>query len=120
MSDMLAKLEHCQKALSVFLEEKRSKMPRFYFIGDEDLLEIIGNSKDTEAVGHHLGKMFAGLARLSAEGEKKDMITAMGSKEGETVAFKAPVSTATRKASRARSSSPLRPSSWRRTMSKRR
>lgn len=32
----------CQKALSDFLEEKRSAMPRFYFIGDEDLLEILG------------------------------------------------------------------------------
>lgn len=38
----LDQLERCQKALSDFLEEKRSAMPRFYFIGDEDLLEILG------------------------------------------------------------------------------
>ena len=62
LSDMLNKI---QKALGDYLEKQRSQFARFYFIGDEDLLEIIGNSKDTEAVGHHLGKMFAGLARLS-------------------------------------------------------
>lgn len=38
----LDQLERCQKALSDFFEEKRSAMPRFYFIGDEDLLEILG------------------------------------------------------------------------------
>ena len=42
----LDQLERCQKALSDFLEEKRSAMPRFYFIGDEDLLEILGQVRD--------------------------------------------------------------------------
>jgi hypothetical protein len=32
---MLDQLERCQKALADFLEEKRSRFPRFYFIGDE-------------------------------------------------------------------------------------
>lgn len=42
VSDFFPPSNRCQKALSDFLEEKRSAMPRFYFIGDEDLLEILG------------------------------------------------------------------------------
>lgn len=38
MSDNLAKV---QKALGDYLEKQRSQFARFYFIGDEDLLEII-------------------------------------------------------------------------------
>ena len=38
---MLQQLEICQKALSIFLEDKRSAFPRFYFIGDDDLLEVL-------------------------------------------------------------------------------
>lgn len=41
---VLDQLERCQKALNDFLEEKRGKFPRFYFLGDDDLLEILGQS----------------------------------------------------------------------------
>ena len=51
----LDQLERCQKALSDFLEEKRSAMPRFYFIGDEDLLEILGQVSDEYIEGRAPG-----------------------------------------------------------------
>jgi hypothetical protein len=38
--EMKRELDRCQQALSEFLEEKREKFPRFYFIGDDDLLEV--------------------------------------------------------------------------------
>jgi len=38
-------LQLIQKALGEYLEKQRSNFARFYFVGDEDLLEIIGNSK---------------------------------------------------------------------------
>jgi dynein heavy chain 1 len=43
LAEMLTKI---QKALGEYLERQRAAFPRFYFVGDEDLLEIIGNSKD--------------------------------------------------------------------------
>lgn len=47
LADLLAKI---QKALGEYLEMQRQAFARFYFLGDEDLLEIIGNSKDIKAV----------------------------------------------------------------------
>lgn len=38
LDTIIDQLERCQKALNDYLEEKRSKFPRFYFIGDDDLL----------------------------------------------------------------------------------
>ncbi len=57
-SEMLAKI---QKALGEYLENQRSSFARFYFVGDEDLLEIIGNSKEIRMVQRHFPKMFAGI-----------------------------------------------------------
>lgn len=50
LPEMAQQLDVCQKALSEFLEDKRSLFPRFYFIGDDDLLEILGQSKTPEVI----------------------------------------------------------------------
>ena len=44
---MIDQLERCQKALNNFLEEKRQCFARFYFMGDEDLLEVLSGSRCT-------------------------------------------------------------------------
>jgi dynein heavy chain 1 len=58
LADMLTKI---QKALGEYLERERNSFPRFYFVGDEDLLEILGNSKDLVRIQKHFKKMFAGM-----------------------------------------------------------
>ncbi|CAN0190805.1 unnamed protein product [Ectocarpus sp. 12 AP-2014] len=78
----LDQLERCQKALSDFLEEKRSAMPRFYFIGDEDLLEILGQAKNPTIIQAHLKKLFQGIYGVEFN-EEETQIIAMLSSAGE-------------------------------------
>ena len=47
---MSQQLDICQRALSDFLEEKRGLFPRFYFIGDDDLLEILGQATNPTVI----------------------------------------------------------------------
>lgn len=42
------------------MQEKRSAFPRFYFIGDDDLLEILGQATNPTVILSHLKKLFAG------------------------------------------------------------
>ncbi|OXB57863.1 hypothetical protein ASZ78_016437 [Callipepla squamata] len=81
---ILDQLQRCQKSLNEFLEEKRSAFPRFYFIGDDDLLEILGQSTNPLVIQSHLKKLFAGIHSVSFDEEFK-YIVAMKSVEGETV-----------------------------------
>jgi dynein heavy chain 1 len=87
LAELLGKI---QKALGEYLERERSSFPRFYFVGDEDLLEIIGNSKDVLRIQKHLKKMFAGLSSILVD-EAVMQIEGMASREGEEVRFKEPI-----------------------------
>ncbi|KAI8361054.1 dynein heavy chain [Mortierella sp. GBAus27b] len=88
LADLLGKI---QKALGEYLERERSSFPRFYFVGDEDLLEIIGNSKDVVRIQKHFKKMFAGINSIILS-EDVTTVLGMSSKEGENVMFRTPVS----------------------------
>ncbi|TKA59707.1 Dynein heavy chain, cytoplasmic, partial [Cryomyces minteri] len=83
-------LKKIQKALGEYLEKERVTFPRFYFVSDEDLLEIIGNSNDTARIAKHLGKMFAGVSALLTNEEST--IVGFASKEGEHVMLKREIS----------------------------
>ncbi|RDB29164.1 Cytoplasmic dynein 1 heavy chain 1 [Hypsizygus marmoreus] len=87
LADLLHKI---QKALGEYLERERSSFPRFYFVGDEDLLEIIGNSKDILRVMKHLKKMFAGISTIMLDDDLTE-IQGMASREGEEVRFSKPI-----------------------------
>ena len=84
-------LNKIQKALGEYLERERISFPRFYFVGDEDLLEIIGNSNDILRIARHFRKMFAGLFGILIDNESTTIV-GFSSKEGEVVKLKQPVS----------------------------
>lgn len=55
---------HHNSALGAYLKRQRAAFPRFHFVGDEDLLEVIGNGSEPRRVCQHLAKMFAGVAQV--------------------------------------------------------
>lgn len=50
LNTMNTTLEAIQRSLDMYLETKRQFFPRFYFLSNDDLLEILGQSKNPEAV----------------------------------------------------------------------
>ncbi|KAM7436007.1 Cytoplasmic dynein 2 heavy chain 1 [Porites harrisoni] len=87
---LLDQLQRCQKSLNEFLEEKRALFPRFYFIGDDDLLEILGQATNPLVIQSHLKKLFAGIHNVAFDEGCKNIV-AMKSLDGEFVPLKRPV-----------------------------
>nr|KAG5688710.1 hypothetical protein BaRGS_029536 [Batillaria attramentaria] len=71
LNEMNTKLEEIQKSLDMYLETKRQIFPRFYFLSNDDLLEILGQSKNPEAVQPHLKKCFDNIKSLKMSKENE-------------------------------------------------
>uniref|UniRef100_A0A8C8W0I7 Dynein, axonemal, heavy chain 6 n=1 Tax=Peromyscus maniculatus bairdii TaxID=230844 RepID=A0A8C8W0I7_PERMB len=97
-----ALLDQIQKCLEAYLESKRVIFPRFYFLSNDELLEILAQTRNPQAVQPHLRKCFDSISKLEfalmppAEGKIPGMdtepekvftndILAMLSPEGERV-----------------------------------
>ena len=86
---LIAQLDICQRALSDFLQDKRNVFPRFFFLGDDDLLELLGQASDPEVLQAHLKKLFGGVhgVRFDEDGESYSSIAGVSSIQGELVAL---------------------------------
>lgn len=80
----------CQKSLNEFLEQKRAAFPRFYFIGDDDMLEILGQSTSPDVIQSHLKKLFAGIHKVGFNPDRSKVVS-MISQDGEEVCLPTPV-----------------------------
>ncbi|XP_039271711.2 dynein axonemal heavy chain 6-like [Styela clava] len=59
-----ALLDQIQKCLEAYLESKRVIFPRFYFLSNDELLEILAQTRNPQAVQPHLRKCFDAIALL--------------------------------------------------------
>ena len=60
-------LDRCEKALTQFLDLKKSAFPRFYFVSSAALLDILANSTTPIGVMPHLSACFDALSNLNLE-----------------------------------------------------
>lgn len=91
---MQEQLELCQKSLSAYLETKRGEFPRFYFVSDPTLLEILSlGSHPPSVVPHFQSGLFDSLADVAFDEADASKMTHMFSPQRESVEFDVHVDT---------------------------
>ena len=74
LEDLEKKQDQCKKSLSEFLDGKRRQFPRFYFMSESDLLDLLSNSSQPAKVLQHVDKIMLATKELTLEsvGDSKD------------------------------------------------
>jgi dynein heavy chain len=68
-------LDYCEKQLEEYLEGKRNKFPRFYFVSNPDLLKILSVGSDPHAVQDDFAKLFDAIEMVSFDESDRKLLT---------------------------------------------
>ncbi|KAF0689476.1 Aste57867_19083 [Aphanomyces stellatus] len=79
---LYGELEKCQKSLEGYLEQKRNRFPRFYFVSNPFLLQVLSKGSDPLAVQPYYEKMFDSVDQVVHDGADKRKILALKSSVG--------------------------------------
>ncbi len=74
---MFTELERCQRSLEGYIEKKRTKFPRLYFVSNPVLLQILSQGSDPKAVQPFYEKMFDAISSVVHEKKNPSRITNM-------------------------------------------
>lgn len=78
-------MDGIQKKMNQYLDTKRKAFPRFYFLSNENLIEILADTKDPTKVNKHMNKCFEAIEDVVFT--ETEIITKFISPENETQDF---------------------------------
>ena len=89
LAKMNVQIETCEKALNDYLEQKKKVFPRFYFVANQALLDILSNGNNPRKVSEYIGDCFDGIKALDFDpaDESGKTIRGIFSKDTEYVGF---------------------------------
>jgi dynein heavy chain len=59
-----AVLEECNNRLEDYMQEKRQIFPRFFFLSNDELIDILANSQEIDIIQLHLKTLFDNLVKI--------------------------------------------------------
>eukprot|EP00937_MAST-01D_sp_MAST-1D-sp2_P001010 g1010.t1 len=74
---LYSELERCHKSLEGYLEKKRDKFPRFYFVSGPKLLQILSQGSDPLSMNNYYEAVFDSIDRVDHDPKDKTAILAM-------------------------------------------
>ena len=87
LTGLLAKLDLCEKSLNNYLAVKKKTFPRFYFLSNTAVLQVLANGNSPPKIMQYLSDCFPdALSDLVREEGSKTLAIEMVAKDGERIA----------------------------------